>query len=425
MSAQARGIKLLSKAKARKIIRAGLEKIPLDKKKVLVICPDCTRSGPMPLIFEILAEELFPRVSKLDYLIALGTHQPMTRKAQNSLFGITEKSRSGKYSRVKIINHDWQNPAALRKVGTISAAEMAKISHGLLKQQVTVALNKLIFDYDQVIIYGPVFPHEVAGFSGGHKYLTPGIAGPEVINFTHWLGALITSFKIIGIADNPVRKVIERAAQMADLPLMGICSVVEGAEGLAGLFAGPVYESWKKAAALSARIHVKWVDKPYRLVISVIPEMYDDMWTGAKGMYKVEPVVADGGEVIIYGPHIKEISFTHGKVLDQVGYHCRDYFVKQWDLVKHFPGGVLAHSTHLKGLGTFENGVEKPRIKVTLATGISKERCEKLNLGYRDPGTLNPGDFEGQEKKGILVVPRAGEVLYRLKSQREAGHGKV
>ena len=425
MSAQKHKVKLLSKNQARKIISQGLEKVKLDKKRVLVLCPDCTRSGPMPLIFEILAEQLLPRVSKLDFLIALGTHQPMSRKAQNSLFGITEASRTKKYSKINIFNHDWQNPGNLQKAGKVSASEMEKISKGMIKQAVTVALNKMIFDYDHLIIYGPVFPHEVAGFSGGHKYLTPGIAGPDIINFTHWLGALITSMKIIGTADNPVRTLIERVSMMVKISITGLCSVVEGADGLAGLFAGPVHDCWKKAAALSEKLHIRWVDKPYRLVVSVIPEMYDDMWTGAKGMYKVEPVVADNGEVIIYAPHIKEISFTHGKILDQVGYHCRDYFVKQWDMVKNFPGGVLAHSTHLKGLGTFENGVEKPRIKVTLATAIPKERCDKLNLGYRDPKTLNPRDFDGQEKKGILVVWRAGEVLFRLKSQREAGHGKL
>ena len=413
------GNALLKKVEARAILETGLKKIPVDGKRVLVLTPDCTRSGPMPFLFHEMSELLLPRVARIDFLIALGTHRPMTRAAQNSLFGITDKDRKGKYAQVGIYNHDWQKPENLKKIGTIPAAEMEKLSSGLMRQDVTVALNKLLFDYDHLIICGPVFPHEVAGFSGGHKYLSPGVAGPDIINFTHWLGALITSFAIIGKADTPVRAVVERAAAMVKVPMSSVSSVVEGESGLFGLFVGPVYATWKKAAALSSRMHVKWVDKPYKLVISVIPPMYDDMWTGAKGMYKVEPVVADGGEVIIYAPHIKEISFTHGKVLDQIGYHCRDYFVKQWDAVKHFPGGVLAHSTHLKGLGTFEDGVEKTRIKVTLATAIPKERCEKLNLGYRDPKTINPRDYEGKESQGILVLWRAGEVLYRLKSQRE------
>jgi hypothetical protein len=146
-----------------------------------------------------------------------------------------------------------------------------------------------------------------------------------------------------------------------------------------------------------------------------MPEMYDDIWTAAKGMYKMEPVIAEGGEVIIYAPHIDEFSYTHGKVLDEIGYHVRDYFVKQWDRFKDYPWGVIAHSTHLRGIGTYEDGVEKPRIKVTLATRISRERCEQLNLDYLDPDTLNLDDWRNREDEGILLVPKAGEMLYRLK----------
>ena len=411
-------IKLLDEKQARKILASGLSRLALEGKRVLVLTPDGTRSGPMPLIFKLLAEALLPRVKKLDFLIALGTHQPMSDAAQNQLFGISAKDRAGRYAGVAIHNHHWEQPETFQTLGMIPAAEVAELSQGRMRQEVRVALNRLIFDYDHLIVYGPVFPHEVAGFSGGNKYFFPGIAGAEIINFTHWLGALITNYQIIGQVHTPVRAVIERAAALVDKPATGICSVVEGPEGLAGLFVGPVREAWEKAAALSAQTHVRWVDKPYRLVVSVMPEMYDDIWTGAKGMYKMEPVIADGGEVIIYAPHIREVSYTHGKLLDQVGYHVRDYFVKQWDRYKNFPGGVLAHSTHLKGMGTFEDGVEKPRVKVTLATGIPRERCEKLSVGYLDPKKLKLSDYEGREDEGVLVVPRAGETLYRLNSQK-------
>jgi hypothetical protein len=134
-------------------------------------------------------------------------------------------------------------------------------------------------------------------------------------------------------------------------------------------------------------------------------------------MYKVEPAVADGGEVVIYAPHITEISYTHGHVLDRVGYHVRDYFVKQWERFKDEPWGVLAHSTHLRGVGTYdaESGVERPRIQVTLATGIPRERCERVNLGYLDPATVDPQAWSGREHEGILLVPKAGEMLYRVR----------
>jgi nickel-dependent lactate racemase len=148
-----------------------------------------------------------------------------------------------------------------------------------------------------------------------------------------------------------------------------------------------------------------------------MPQMYDDVWTAGKGMYKVEPVVADGGEVVIYAPHITEISYTHGRLIEEIGYHCRDYFLEQWDKFKDYPGGVLAHSTHVKGLGTYDplTKIETPRIRVTLATGILAERCARINLGYLDPEKVNLKEWENRVDEGILVVQRAGEMLYRIR----------
>jgi lactate racemase len=176
-------------------------------------------------------------------------------------------------------------------------------------------------------------------------------------------------------------------------------------------------EAWKLASALSAQKDIIYVDKPFLRVLSIMPTLYDDLWTGAKGMYKMEPAIADGGEVVILAPHISEISYTHGRLIDEIGYHCRDYFLAQWDKYKGYPGGVLAHSTHVKGLGQYDasTGKETPRIQVTLATGIPEERCRRVNLGYLDPTRLRRQDWEGREDEGILVVPRAGEMLYRVR----------
>jgi nickel-dependent lactate racemase len=189
-------------------------------------------------------------------------------------------------------------------------------------------------------------------------------------------------------------------------------------EGIAGLFFGTPEEAFSAAADLSAQTHIRYVEKPYRQVLSVLPEMYEEIWVGAKGMYKMEPVVADGGEVILYAPHIKEISAVHGALIQQIGYHVRDYFVKQWDRFKHLPWGVLAHSTHLRGIGTYnaERGIESPRIQVTLATGIPRAVCEQIHLGYRDPAGIDPSEWAARSDPNVLVVPKAGEYLYRLKA---------
>jgi nickel-dependent lactate racemase len=151
-------------------------------------------------------------------------------------------------------------------------------------------------------------------------------------------------------------------------------------------------------------------------VLGIAPLMYDDLWTAGKVMYKLEPIVADGGELVIYAPHINEVSYTHGKTIDCIGYHCLDYFREQMDKFSDIPGGVMAHSTHVRGLGTYCNNVEKPRIAVTLATGIPEERCRRINLGYMDPRSIRAAEWIGREKEGILLVDHAGEVLHRVKA---------
>jgi len=404
----------LSEAEAHELVEQSIASLAVDGKRVLMIIPDGTRTMPMPLMFSLFQELLAPRVKALDYLVALGTHQPMSDAQLSKLVG--RRVVQGQAGQAHIFNHEWSDPANFCHIGTIPASEISRLSEGLMSQDVPVKLNKLIFDYDQLIICGPVFPHEVVGFSGGNKYFFPGIAGPEIINFTHWLGAVMTNYKIIGAGYTPVRAVIDRAAAFIDRPAACFGLVVTHA-GLAGLYFGSPHEAWQAASALSAQLHIVYVDRPFQRVISVMPELYDDLWTGAKGMYKMEPAVADGGEVVIYAPHIIEVSYTHGKIIDEIGYHCRDYFLKQWDRFKQYPGGVLAHSTHLKGLGTYDaaTGIETPRVQVTLATSIPEERCRRINLGYLDPATINLQGWQGREDEGILVAPRAGEMLYRVK----------
>jgi nickel-dependent lactate racemase len=397
------------------IAREGLAQMPLDGRRVLVLIPDGTRTMPMPLLFDVLDEALGKRAAALDFLVALGTHAPMSDAQLSQLVG--REVVNGCAGRRKVVNHRWDDPASFATLGTIPAAEIEELTSGRLRRDVTVALNRLPLAYDHVIVCGPVFPHEVVGFSGGTKYLFPGIAGPEIIHFTHWLGALITNYDVIGTKATPVRAVIDRAARLLDRPLSLLAPVVMH-EGTAGLFCGPVHEAWSAAADLSSKRHVVWLDRPVKRVLSIMPAMYDDLWVAAKGMYKMEPAVADGGEVVIYAPHVSEVSHVHGRLIDQVGYHCKDYFLKQWDRFKDVPGGILAHSTHVKGLGSYDpaTGRETPRIRVTLATGIPRERCERIDLGYLDPASVDVAAWK--KDPDTLVVPRAGEMLYTARAQR-------
>lgn len=392
-------------------------------KRVLLIVPDGTRTAPVGLMFKTLHAQIGGVTKAFDILVALGTHQPMSEQAICQRLEISAEERRSRYGKVVLHNHAWDNPAALKQVGTLMPTDVSALTDGLFSMEVPVEINKLVFEYDQVIIVGPVFPHEVVGFSGGNKYLFPGVAGPQILNFFHWLGAVVTNPMIIGNRWTPVRRVVDKAGALVTVPKLCFCMVVEGHD-LAGLYAGTPEGAWEAASELSRQLHITYKDHPFKTILSCAPAMYDELWTGGKCMYKLEPVLADGGELIIFAPHISEVCVTHGKTILEVGYHCRDYFLKQWDQFKHHPWGVLAHSTHVRGIGTFENGVEKCRAQVTLATAIPESVCKQINLGCRDPRSIRKEDFANREDEGVLLVPKAGEMLFHLKKQPKWAGGE-
>lgn len=382
-------------------------------KRVLLVIPDGTRTAPIGLMFKLLHRQIGGVVAKLDVLIALGTHQAMSEEAICGRLEITFEERAAEFANVGFFNHEWDNPDALRCIGTIGEERIAELTNGLFSMEVPVEINRRVFDYDQVMIIGPVFPHEVVGFSGGNKYFFPGIGGPQILNFFHWLGAVVTNPEIIGNKWTPVRQVVDEAGSLIKMDKRCFCLVVDPKKQLRGLYFGSPETAWDAASEQSKQVHIVYKERKFHTVLSCVPPMYDEVWTGGKGMYKLEPVVEDGGELIIYGPHISVISHTHGKLISELGYHCRDYFLKQWDRFKDHPWGILAHSTHVRGQGTFEDGVERCRIKVTLATQIPREVCESINMGYLDPNTIDPATFANREDEGVLLVPKAGEMLFR------------
>jgi nickel-dependent lactate racemase len=405
----------LSREQTHQLVAELTSALGIEGKRVLIIVPDGTRTMPMPLMFELLQREIGTRAAACDYLVALGTHPLMNNEQLSRHFGRPVKD--GKCDRARVFNHRWDLAETFVEIGAISADQVESVSKGLLREPIHVKINRLIFDYDQILICGPVFPHEVVGFSGGNKYLFPGVSSGEMIDYTHWLGALLGSYNMIGTCDTPVRTLIDTAAEKVPVPVACLALVLSQL-GIAGLYFGSAREAWKAAAEHSAQTHIHWVDRPFERVLSVLPTMYADLWTGAKGMYKAEPAIADGGEVVIYAPHITETSYTHKRYIDEIGYHCCEYFLKQWDRFAGVPRGVIAHSTHLRGQGAYdaERGIEKLRIKVTLATGISEERCHRLALGYMDPASVRLDDWKSREAEGIKLVSRAGEILYRVKT---------
>ncbi len=386
-------------------------------QKVLVLIPDHTRTIPLPQLFRYLVEILHD-CQQLDFMVALGTHPPLSEAQLCQLVGITPEERRTVYRRVGILNHAWDSPDALVQIGTLPQAQIQQIAgerwHPTLGGDVAVNINRAVLAYDHILILGPTFPHEVVGFSGGAKYFFPGISGADMINVTHWLGALAGVRGTIGIKETPVRAMIHAAAEFVATPTTLIALVVVG-KGLAGMFIGDHLSAWGAAADLSSERHIVWVERPYRRVLSCAPPMYDELWTAGKAMYKLEPALAEGGELIIYAPHLDVVSHVHGSYIYEIGYHVLPYFLQQWERFKHVPLGVLAHSTHVRGDGRFANGIEYPRASVTLATQLSPADCRQLALGYQNPAEIDVADWQNREDEDILYVPKAGEMLYRLR----------
>lgn len=405
----------LTADQVRQFIAEQLAAVDVDGKSVCLVIPDGTRSSPLPLLMRCVHEALAGRVTQLTAVIALGTHVGMTDEALAKHLGYGEGGLEGTYPGMTVINHEWSKPETFVTLGTISAERVAELSGGLLAVPAEVALNRAVVDHDVVIVIGPVFPHEVVGFSGGNKYFFPGIAGQQIIDLTHWVGALITSAEIIGtLGITPVRALINEAAALIPSRKLALCVVAKsGTYDLHAASFGTPEAAWAASALIAAETHVRYLDAPVKRVVSLIPEKYEDIWTAAKGFYKLEPVVADGGEVIIYAPHVKEISFVHHEI-NEIGYHCRDYFVKQWDKFSDIHWGVLAHSTHLRGAGTYDevNG-ERCRVDVTLVTAIPEEQVRKANLGYIAPENFDLASYEADQE--TMVVPNAGETLFRLR----------
>ncbi|MEL4505316.1 lactate racemase domain-containing protein [Luteococcus sp. H138] len=401
-------------------VEANLARADVDGKKVVLVVPDGTRSMPLPMVLKVVHRCLSPRVAELTAVIALGTHSYMEPDEIDRWFGVGGEGQPATldeaYPGMRVVNHEWQDPDQIVKVGTLSAETIKELSQGAQDMAVDVEINRHVVEADVNIVIGPVFPHEVVGISGGNKYFIPGCATHDAIDLSHWVGALLGVEKVIGTTGiTPMRAIINAGTDLIQNEKLALCLVVESGSGeLEAAAFGTSEDSWAAMAEVAAQSHITWVDEPFQRVIACMPTRYDDIWTAAKGCYKAQPAMADGGEVIIHAPHVTEVSEVHHEIYE-IGYHCIEYFTKQWDRFKDVPKGVLAHSTHVRGAGSYdaETGVETNRIKVTLATKIPREVCEQVNLGYLDPDSL---DLEAEAKApGTLVVPNAGEILFKLK----------
>ena len=397
----------------------------LDGQRVCLVVPDGTRTCPLPLLLKAAERALAGRARQVTVVIALGTHQGMSEEHLASHLGYQVGAVKDTYPGWTILNHESWDPSTFVTLGRIDAERLTELTGGLMTDtSVDVRINRHVAEADVAIVIGPVFPHEVVGFSGGNKYFFPGVSGRELIDLSHWVGALITSAEMIGTRGvTPVRALVNEAATLIPAQRLALCLVVaSGTDTLHAAAFGIPEDAWAACAEVSAETHVTYLDRPVHRVLSIMPSKYEDIWTAAKGFYKLEPIVADGGEVIIYAPHITEVSVMHPQIVE-IGYHNRDYFLGQWDRFKDRPWGDLAHSTHLRGQGTWdpERG-ERNRVTVTLATGIPEAVVRSVNLSYLDPASVDIAAYEADPD--TFVEAHAGEVLYRLRPGAAGSSGE-
>jgi lactate racemase len=405
----------LSTLELQAIVEEALQDVARGER-VLAIIPDKTRDDNTDLLFPMAAQFLARRnVAQLDALVAQGTHPPMT-EAQKRLkigAGVAELPGLG-----RIFDHQWDRSDQLVTLGELSAFEVNKLTGGLITESVAIRLNALLAPgvYDSVLVFGATMPHEVAGFAGGAKYFFPGVAGPELTHMTHWLGALATIEQVIGRVETPTRRMIEAAAAFVPANVISFTSVSTRNNGglqTHALFAGDLNESLRCAAAVSAQVHIKYAGRKYSRVVALLDEHYDELWVGGKASYKLGSIIEDGGELIIYAPHLKTLSTTHGKLIEKYGYApletVREMVAFSDELRANLC--VAAHLAHVS-YGSFRNadGVITPRYRITLASGVTEEVCRRVNLGFLDPRSFRRQDYETESD--TLVVENAGRDLY-------------
>ena len=388
---------------------------------VLAIIADKTRDDNTDVLFPLAAGILEgKRLKKYDALVAQGTHSPMSEPEKQVKVGGTAIPGLG-----KIFDHDWANPQKLVSIGQLEADRVRKLTGGLIDKPITLNVNRLLApgEYDTVLVFGTTMPHEVAGFSGGAKYFFPGVAGPELTHATHWLGALASIEKVIGRIETPTRHLFEAAADFVPAQVILLNSVVSRDAGRLrthALFCGDLREAERKAAEVSRHVHIKYTGRKYRRVVALLDGHLEDMWVGGKASYRLGPVIEEGGELIIYAPHMKSVSDVHGKLIRKYGYmpleSVRDLVSTSAELQQNLC--VAAHLAHVSFASRRnQEGKVVPRYSITLSSQIPESVCREIHFGYLDPASFDRHNYDGHAD--TFVVENAGRDLYLVKPQAE------
>lgn len=401
---------VLNRTDIREIAEDALRPIAANTR-VLAIIPDASRDDNTHILFPIINEILQSRsVTTFDALVAQGTHPPISKAEKLEKIGLENFAGN-------IFDHEWNNPEHLVSIGSLSADEISNASGGEFSQTIDIKINKLVVDYDLILVIGATTPHEVVGFSGGAKYFFPGISGAELTNATHWIGALAGIENVIGQIETPTRHLIEKAADNIDAETINFSSGVsrrrDGQLQTHALFAGDFRTSFRRAAEISREINVRFIDRKYKRVVAVLDEHYRELWTGGKASYKLGGIIEDGGELLIYSPHLTHISKTHGAAIEKFGYapleRIKELVAGSDELQQNLC--VAAHLAHVSYCGRASDP-QQPKYRITMASGLSRSLCEQVNLGFADHSEIDLTACANDPD--TLVVENAGRDLYLL-----------
>jgi lactate racemase len=399
------------------IVREALSTVA-ENSRVLAIIPDKTRDDNTDLLFPFAARILAGKnIAKLDALVAQGTHSPMTEAEKLAKIG------AGSLAEIpllgQIFNHEWNRPEKLVSLGELPAEKVGELTGGLFHEPIPLTINHLLApgNYDYVLIFGATVPHEVAGFAGGAKYFFPGVSGAELTHKTHWLAALASIEKIIGRVETPTRHLIEAAADFVPAEVISLTSVVSrnAADQLQthALFAGDFRIALRRAAEVSRKVHIKYTGRKYRRVVALLDEHYEELWLGGKASYRLGGIIEEGGELVIFAPHLRCISETHGADIEKFGGYAplekiKELVAASGELQSNLC--VAAHLAHVAFAGRTNPNAHEMRYKITLASQVSEENCRRVNLGFLDYQEFRLSDYD--HAADTLVVERAGRDLY-------------
>lgn len=395
----------LSKDDLKKGMKQALDSLG-EKKRVLAIPPDITRFHSQAGLLTQIAWEYYGE-SMCDVLPALGTHAAMSTEEIKRMFGSVPVS----LFRV----HDWRKDVV--DIGEVPASFVETVSEGRVNTPWPAQVNRLLLEgeHDLILSIGQVVPHEVIGMANYNKNIFVGTGGPEGINKSHFLGAAYGMERMMGRADTPVRRVLNYASEhfAKDMPIVYVQTVIgrndHGDLVVRGLFIGDDEECFLKAAELSLQVNFQMLEKPLKKVVVYLePEEFKSTWLGNKSIYRTRMAIADGGELIVLAPALKEFGEDEeiDRLIRKYGYQTTPEIL---DAVKNNPDleqnlSAAAHLIH---------GSTEGRFSVCYCPGhISREEIESVNYKYADPGEMMKRYDPEKLSEGFNTMPDGEEIYY-------------